>query len=433
MIATQLDYTAFKGGCLRIWIDATSSHSSLRIFGMTLLERQLHMLLEAGLEPVEVYVQLASETTNLPSLLPVPLVQQLPIQWGHTYQTLSEYRAGLAEHALAEPLIAFEAATVIDSRLLGYLAQRSGSWVARGEAGAEQTVVLRLEEDVSFPRAINATGFSLLDFTEKIVHQANVQELPLTNVPSYIRKLRRDLPIYLFRIVDPASRNQAERFLFWSNYKGSTDFFTKYVYPPLVWRLVRPLARRRVHPNVVSLFNVFITFLAVPLFAMGYWVTAFVLAYTMSVLDSVDGKLARLTFSASKLGDILDHGLDIVHPPLWYFAWAWALSTGSTAAPVMQLAIWMAIFYTMDRIIAGLFSARVGQSIHGCTPFDERMRTFISRRNINVPFFMLGLLLGIPVQTFVLIVVWQVASLIFHALRLVQFWNRKPELGTVEP
>ena len=99
----------------------------------------------------------------------------------------------------------------------------------------------------------------------------------------------------------------------------------------------------------------------------------------------------------------------------------------------MQLAVWMAVFYVADRIVAGLFRARVGQSIHGCTPFDERMRTFISRRNINVPVFMLGLLLGIPIPTFVAIVVWQVISLLFHSLRLVQFWNGKPELGTVEP
>jgi len=39
---------------------------------------------------------------------------------------------------------------------------------------------------------------------------------------------------------------KVERFLFWSNYKGSTDFFTKYVYPPLVWLMVPPLARARV-------------------------------------------------------------------------------------------------------------------------------------------------------------------------------------------
>lgn len=410
---------------MHIWIDATNPSSRLRIFGMTLLERQLRALLEAGLEPAEVYVQLAPETANLPSLLPTSLVKELPLQWGHVSRTIAEYRTSLSGDTCDTPLLVLEASAVIDSRLLHHLAELPGSWVARGEIGAEQTAVLRLEGDPAFLDTINTPAFSLPELAQKSLQQQSVRELPLTDVPSYIRKLRRDLPVYLFRIVDPASRDRAERLLFWSNYKGSTDFFTKYVYPPLVWQAVRPLARWRIHPNVVSLFNIGITVLAVPLFAQGYWVTAFTLAYTMSVLDSVDGKLARLTFSASKLGDILDHGLDIIHPPVWYFAWAWALGAGDIAAPVMQLAVWMAVFYTLDRIVAGLFSARVGQSIHGCTPFDERLRTYISRRNINVPFFMVGLLLGFPVAAFVVIVVWQVVSLGLHSLRLVQFWNRK--------
>lgn len=408
---------------MRIWIDATNPRSELRLFGMTLLERQLHTLLEAGLEPAEVYVQLAAETTNLPALLPAPLLRRLPLQWGHDSQTLGEYWTSLPPDAHADPLLVLEADAVIDSRLLRHLAGLSGSWIARGEA--EQTAVLRLEGDGSPLNSIDVPACSLPELAKKILRQSSAQELHLSEVPSHIRKLRRDLPVYLFCVADPASRDRAERFLFWSNYKGSTDFFTKYVYPPLVWRAVRPLARWRVHPNVISLFNVGITFLAVPLFAQGYWLTGFTLAYTMSVLDSVDGKLARLTFSASKLGDILDHGLDIIHPPLWYFAWAWALGAGDITAPVMQLAVWMAVFYTMDRLVAGLFSARVGRSIHGCTPFDEGLRTWISRRNINVPFFMVGLLLGFPVAAFGAIVVWQVASLGLHSLRLVQFWNRK--------
>ena len=415
---------------MRIWIDATNPRSELRLFGMTLLERQLHTLLEAGLEPAEVYVQLAAETTSAPSLLPPPLLRRLPLQWGQDSRTLGEYRTGLSQDAQNAPLLVLEADAVIDSRLLHHLAGLTGSWVARGEA--EQTAVLRLEGDGAPLNSIDVSARSLPELATKLLRQGRAQELHLREVPSHIRKLRRDLPVYLFRIADPAGRDRAERFLFWSNYKGSTDFFTKYVYPPLVWRAVRPLARWRVHPNVISLFNVGITFLAVPLFAQGYWLAGFTLAYTMSVLDSVDGKLARLTFRASKLGDILDHGLDIIHPPLWYFAWAWALGAGDSAAPVMQFAVWMAVFYVLDRIVAGLFSARVGRSIHGCTPFDERLRTWISRRNINVPFFMLGLLLGFPVAAFGLIVAWQVVSLGLHALRLAQFWNRKESAGGAE-
>ncbi len=194
---------------MHIWIDATNPSSRLRIFGMTLLERQLRALLEASLEPAEVYVQLAPETTNLPSLLPTSLVQELPLQWGHVSRTIAEYRTSLPGDTCDTPLLVLEASAVIDSRLLHHLAELPGSWVARGEIGAEQTAVLRLEGDPAFLDVIDTPASSLLELAQKSLQQQSVRELPLTDVPSYIRKLRRDLPVYLFRIVDPASRDNA--------------------------------------------------------------------------------------------------------------------------------------------------------------------------------------------------------------------------------
>ena len=39
------------------------------------------------------------------------------------------------------------------------------------------------------------------------------------------------------------------------------------------------------------------------------------------VLDTVDGKLARCTITSSKIGEAIDHGIDLVHPPFWWWAW----------------------------------------------------------------------------------------------------------------
>ncbi len=406
---------------MRIWIDATDPRSALEVFGMTLLERQLRTVVTSGLEPTEVRIELAPDASAVPSL-PSQLLKQLPLRWSRNPGTVRERLTRMVDEAAGEPVLAIEADSVSDARLLQYLDARAGSCATVGGEGSERAAVLRLEGTVPTSQIMAAR---LPELAEAGIAQRAVAELPLQAVPDYIKKLRRHLPAYLSRVTGTASRDRAERFLFWSNYKGSTDFFTKYVYPPLVWRMVRPLARWRVHPNVITLFNVFITFAAVPLFAQGRWVSGLGLAYTMSVLDSVDGKLARLTFRSSWIGNILDHGLDIVHPPLWYFGWAWALSNGDMTAPVFQAAVWMAIAYTLDRIVTGLFNRRTGRSIHGYRPLDERMRTFISRRNINLPLFTLGLIAGIPVPAFMVIVLWQVATCAFHCARLVQFWKGK--------
>jgi phosphatidylglycerophosphate synthase len=143
----------------------------------------------------------------------------------------------------------------------------------------------------------------------------------------------------------------------------------------------------------------------------------------MSVLDSVDGKLARVMFESSPQGDVLDHGLDLVHPPFWYWAWGWALSGGDPSAAVFQAGLWMAVIYIFDRILEMLFTASTGKSIHGYTELDARMRTFISRRNVNLALFTLALPLGLGVPAFYAIVAWQAASAAFHLSRVIKFWN----------
>ena len=58
---------------------------------------------------------------------------------------------------------------------------------------------------------------------------------------------------------------------------------------------------------------------------------------------------------------------------------------------------------------------------------DVKMRTFISRRNVNLPAFTLALPLGAAVPCFYGIVLWQVVSALFHAQRLVKFWSWRRE------
>ena len=86
--------------------------------------------------------------------------------------------------------------------------------------------------------------------------------------------------------------------------------------------------------------------------------------------------------------------------------------------------------YVADRLLALAFKSRTGRSIHGYTPLDERLRTFISRRNVNLAVFTVALAVDwalpgwrIAEATFYAIVAWQAASFLWHAQRVVKFWN----------
>jgi phosphatidylglycerophosphate synthase len=435
---------------LRIFIDATRVDPDLRLFGMGLVERLLHTLRRSPLPLEEVRVVVAGAGPDVSPDHPIRrslkgrALAGLPLSWVASNEPLeASIEVAMASAPDASWLV-LAGESIVDARLLPQLASLDGSvFFAAGE-GEERGTVLRLAAGASLrapaaPPSPSAPSSAparpvagVPELATALAEAGLARPMQRAEFDGYIVNLRRELEPYVLVVRSDAARKRVERFLFWSNYKGSTDFMTKYVWPPLVWLLVRPLARWRVHPNWVTGVSIVATVAAIPLWRAGWWATGFFLAYLMSLLDSVDGKLARLTFSYSKLGDVLDHGLDIVHPPFWYIGWALGLSGGSTTSAVYAASIWMFWLYVADRLCAPVFRARTGRSIHGYRPLDEKLRTFISRRNVNLPFFTAAVALdavspgpGWPIATavFMAMVVWQAICLVYHAARTVQFFN----------
>jgi hypothetical protein len=86
----------------------------------------------------------------------------------------------------------------------------------------------------------------------------------------------------------------------------------------------------------------------------------------------------------------------------------------------------MAGFYIFDRILETVFKGITGTGIASWKPLDERMRTFISRRNVNLAVFTVALPLGLGVEAFYLIVAWQAFTVLFHLSRVVAVWQENP-------
>ena len=387
---------------MKLWIDAAGKPGQ-PVFGMTLIERHLQAARHQQLELSEIVIEVGIDGDR-------PAFHQdkrlkCPVRITETPGNAGDRLGAALALAGDEPVIITTAVTLADARLYGCLAGKSGS--LRAIDGA--AVLARIE-----PKDAALIESSATDHAAAV---GRLQALTQEEFPAFVRKLRRSLPFYLFAVDSDAKRREVEKFLFWSNYKGSTDFFTKYVYPPLVGLMVPPLARARIHPNWVTLVSIILTLLVIPLCATGHFWWGFACAYGMSVLDSVDGKLARLTFTDSWLGNILDHGLDLVHPPFWYMAWAWGLCGGDTSSPVWTAALWMLGLYVLDRLILKVYPGRFQKGLHTHAPIDGILRTFISRRNINLPLFTIGYAAGLGIETIYLIVLWQTLTCLYHGLR----------------
>jgi phosphatidylglycerophosphate synthase len=402
-----------------VWIDAAHPAARLQVFGLTVTERHLQALMRLDPKPTQVIIDVGSKD---PADLRIParVLNALPIISSQSTVPFGERLRAALKLAGDAPLLILDGTTLADQRLHAQLirSEHNLAVFAPDPKESASMLFLRMAGSVVVPEEAS----DVTSFARGLVAAGLAQQFTQDQFDGFIRKLRRTVPFYMFRVLDQTKAADIQRFLFWSNYKGSTDVFTRYVYPPLVWLMVRPLAKARIHPNVVTLVSILLTFGAVPFFATGHWIIGFLMAYGMSVLDSVDGKLARLTFTDSRLGNFLDHGLDMVHPPIWYVAWAYGVGLGAEGwySALGWATIAILVFYVLDRLILKIYPRFFQRGFHTHSKLDATVRSFIARRNINMPVFLLGCIFGLAREAFFLIAFWQFATAAYHGLRT--FW-----------
>lgn len=235
-------------------------------------------------------------------------------------------------------------------------------------------------------------------------------------VDGYTHALRKRQPVLLLPLADRDPR-EVERRLFDASYKGITDFVTKYVWPAPALPVVRWCARLGISPNAVTVASWGLVLLALWWFGVGSFGPGLAAAWLMTFLDTVDGKLARVTLRSSRVGHVLDHGLDIVHPPFWYAAFGLALPPSPWLGPALVAAVGG---YVVHRLVEGLFLLRFGIEIHAWRAIDARFRLVTTRRNPNLVLLTAGWAAGRPDLGFAAVAVWTVVSIAFHLVRFVQ-------------
>jgi phosphatidylglycerophosphate synthase len=239
---------------------------------------------------------------------------------------------------------------------------------------------------------------------------------------SYAELRKRDRPFVL--PLAPADPEPVERAAYDASYKGVTDALTLYLWRKPAFYLTRWAARAGLSPNMITLVGAIFCALAFYFFWQSEYWAGVASGFVFMVLDTVDGKLARCTGASSKWGNVFDHGIDLVHPPFWWWAWEHGLAAyGRPLEPVYAtMVLWVIVGgYVAQRIIEGLSIQRFGgMEIHVWQPLDSRFRLITARRNPNMVILALCLLFRRPDTGLVLVAWWTLISLIFHAVRLAQ-------------
>lgn len=338
--------------------------------------------------------------------------------WGLTgteriQRMLASQGLALQSEAHCATVLLLRADHIYDLRLLGALA-RAGDAFQLCTGSPAQVVAARVpvaQLDTASAEFLRGAGPVLAALPARC---------PSDLVTGFEKRLRKNEPPRVHSIAG-ADLHALEMELFGGAYKGVTDLVTKWLWPALAFRATHLCIRLGLRPNHVTLFGLLLAILASAAFAQGWFGAGLIMGWFMTFLDTVDGKLARVTVTASRFGDYLDHGIDLLHPPIWYAAWGMGVAAQWTGPVTVSTALWLMLLgYLGGRLCEGAFHLFAGPfSLFVWRPLDSFNRLITARRNPNLILLTLCWLSGNPAQGLWAVVLWHLACTSFLLLRVL--------------
>ena len=224
----------------------------------------------------------------------------------------------------------------------------------------------------------------------------------------------------LLELITAQRKTELENKLYGNAYRGITDLVTKFAWPRPAKRMVHLCANSGITPNMVTSAGLLLVLAACYLFLQGQYAWGLLAGWIMTFLDTVDGKLARVTIKSSKFGHLFDHGIDLFHPPFWYIYWGMSLHDFDAVMGIEQGQMyWLIIIaYIVGRLVEGVFPLLGDCSVFTWRPYDAWFRLITARRNPNLILLTLSVLVAKPDWGFIAVTVWTVVTTAMLVLRL---------------
>jgi phosphatidylglycerophosphate synthase len=293
--------------------------------------------------------------------------------------------------------------------------------IVRGLVRAQEDIGLAADgECVALNVATSRTDEAAAALSARRASPAVRSMTPAEIADGYNDELRKREPPYLMPL-NAAALPAIERRIFSGAYKGVTDLVTLHVWPKPAYAFTRLCVRAGITPNLVTSASLLLVFIAMALFWTGQYAPGLLAAWSMTFLDTVDGKLARVTLRSSRFGNFFDHSIDLIHPPFWW--WAWMVGLPAAGLPLPNASAVLVVIvagYVLQRLVEGLFIAFFRMEIHIWQPFDSWFRLITARRNPNLLLLTVSVFAGRPDLGILAVAAWTAVSLAIHTLRLGQ-------------
>ena len=417
---------------LLILADAPSALCTL--FGVSLLERLLRVVQRLGFREAIILSESIEEVSAhlaIPSWARGDVALSFRRTKNANAVRVSEFPAG------TDRILVISAGFYYDARLLKAMAEQRVTtllvdsapspdcallWHSKGNASAFPG---RAEARPSGAAALldrnwlsrHDRAASLMDQLSFDAAAGQIETCDAARQATYVMPLRKHVRPVFFPAPSPNIVAVAERFVRDTAQNGVLDF-PGFLDSPIEDWIVARLCGTSVTPNQVTFGAMLIGLAVTALFATGHLWWGVALAYTIEVLDGVDGKLARTKVETTAAGD-WEHVVDYCVELSWWTALAFHFY-----AENLHSAYWLLLLLVgsdrVDRLAKRSVKKRMGRNLDDVSNIDRFVRCIGGRRNINIWILAAALALGDAANGFVLICGWGAATAVVHVVRAWQ-------------
>ena len=396
-----------------VWIDATRPAAGRRLWGMNLVERQVRELALKGVRRVQIWVGAQSRQA----------VEHLRPDFARIYAVdlvFTEVPNGGMGGALGQvqgPLLLLAGDVLYDERVLAHLLQQGPGNLVVGEGGSAALFAAAesLPQTAKLWDGTRDGSWPLEELT-KAADGLGLQVQHPADFEHYVPSLRLTMVPFMVSVDEVEDLWPLDYLMYRRTFKGVIDAVARYGYYHLVRWITRQLSATTLPPNLFTLLSVVCIWGAVPCFVLGHLGWGVLVAWCGVLLDSVDGKLARLTLQLSDAMGAFEHIAAMPGLGLWYAALGWHFSAGAlfTTHP-MALATWALLgVFLLDKIATGSFKKLYGRELFDYAPVDAAFHLIAGRRNTSLLLLTLGLVFDRAAESFALIGLWTAFTLLFH-------------------
>lgn len=392
------------------------------LFGISLLERLLRVVQRLGFREA---IIVSNSGEEVAAHLAKPSWARAGVALSFRSRGLSAVRVNEVATGAGRILVV-SAGFYYDARLLNAMAGQTATTLLIDSAPPVDSVALWKGEGGDFRAAalLEADWLSRQDHSTGLMDQlasdaatGRIEVCDAARQPTYVTALRKHVRPVFFPAPAPNLVAVAERFPRDVAQNGVLDFPGFFDSPIEDWIVAR-LCRTSITPNQVTLVTMLIGLVVTALFVTGHLWWAVALAYTIEVLDGVDGKLARTKVETTAAGD-WEHVTDYCIELSWWTALAFHFRSEN-----LQLAYWLLLLLVgsdvIDRLAKRAVKQKVGRNLDDVSNFDRFVRCIGGRRNINIWILIAALALGGPADGFILICWWGAATAAAHVIRAFQ-------------